>query len=152
MSNGMWSVRIVRKYVLLQLPGIAGFVLFLVLLRTWIALPGWLFWGAIAAWVAKDAVLYPFVWRAYDPPRPGDHPLLGATGFANERLDPSGYITVRGELWKAVVSEDSPPVDKGRPVRVVAVDGLTLIVRWETSERDRIGTCRQTSPRRSDHC
>lgn len=123
----MWSARVVRRYILLQLPGIAGFALFLILLRTWMDLPGWLFWVAIAAWVAKDAVLYPFVWRAYVASV--DHPLLGVTGFTNERLDPSGYITVRGELWKAVLSEGSPPVDKGRPVRVVAVEGLTLIVR-----------------------
>ena len=129
MSKGMWSAQTVRKYILLQLPGIAAFSLFLMLLGTWIALPGWLFWTAITAWVATDAVLYPFVWRAYEPTGPGDHALVGARGTANERLDPSGYITVRGELWKAVLHEGSPPVDKGQTVQVQSIEGLTLIVR-----------------------
>jgi len=125
----MWSARILRKYILLQLPGIAGFALFLILLERWIDLPGWLFWAAIAAWVAKDAAFYPFVWRAYETHRPGHHALLGATGTANQKLDPSGYIAIRGELWRAMLSEGSPPVEKGRLVQVHAVEGLTLIVR-----------------------
>ncbi|MEW6665956.1 MAG: NfeD family protein [Thermodesulfobacteriota bacterium] len=129
MGRSMGSARIVRRYILLQLPGLAAFTLFLIVLESWIVLPGWLFWIAVAAWIVKDVVLYPFVWRAYDVPAAGDHPLVGAAGVANERLDPDGYISIRGELWKAVLSEGSPPVDRGQPVRVIAVDGLTLIVR-----------------------
>ncbi|MBN1106821.1 MAG: NfeD family protein, partial [Deltaproteobacteria bacterium] len=59
----------------------------------------------------------------------GVHPLVGATGFASQRLDPAGYITIRGELWKAALAEDRQPVEKGEPVQVLAVEGLTLRVR-----------------------
>lgn len=126
MEKNMWSARVIRKYVLLQLPGVAVFALFLILLRQWIVIPGWLIWVAISAWIVKDALFYPFVWRAYAAP---DNPLVGEKGVANERLEPSGYITIRGELWRAVLYEGSPPVEKGRPVRVLRVEGLTLIVR-----------------------
>ena len=51
--------------------------------------------------------------------------LIGATGEATERLAPSGHIRVLGELWEARSSSEVPP---GARVRVVAVNGLTLVV------------------------
>lgn len=126
MREGMWSARVIRKYVLLQLPGMAGFVIFLIILQRWVDFPWWLFWVAVAALAFKDALFYPFVWRAYAAPEP---PFQGETGIATERLDPSGYIRIRGELWRALLSEANTPVEKGRPVRVLRVEGLTLVVR-----------------------
>jgi membrane-bound serine protease (ClpP class) len=51
--------------------------------------------------------------------------LVGATGEATERLAPSGQIRVLGELWQARSSSEVPA---GSPVRVVAVNGLTVEV------------------------
>ena len=39
-----------------------------------------------------------------------------------------GRISTRGEIWHAVSDE---PIPEGAPVRIVAVDGLTLSVRKE---------------------
>jgi membrane-bound ClpP family serine protease len=43
-------------------------------------------------------------------------------------LDPSGYIQVRGELWKAVRAGDGPPIEAGSLVRIHHREGLTLYV------------------------
>jgi membrane-bound serine protease (ClpP class) len=52
--------------------------------------------------------------------------LIGETGVAREPLTPVGQVAIHGELWRAVA--EGEPVDAGAPVRVVAVDGLTLKV------------------------
>ena len=52
--------------------------------------------------------------------------LVGKAGVARETLAPEGHVAVQGELWRAVAQD--PPVEPGTPVRVVAVEGLTLKV------------------------
>jgi membrane protein implicated in regulation of membrane protease activity len=117
------------RYVLLNLPGLAGFTLVLILVRQWLGFPGWLFWVLIAGWILKEAVLFPAVWRAYDHRRPdGIGSLVGLCGITKKRLDPSGYIQVRGELWKAERAGGGPPIEAGRQVRIHGRDGLTLHV------------------------
>lgn len=51
--------------------------------------------------------------------------LVGATGVARTALAPSGQIFVHGEYWAATCSV---PVPEGTPVRVLAVEGLRLLV------------------------
>jgi membrane-bound ClpP family serine protease len=79
--------------------------------------------------------MFPFVWRAYDT-RGGNaaSPSVGAHGVAIENLDPSGYVRVRGELWRAEVSEGYFPVTRGHGVRVLGRDGLTLFVRGSDAD------------------
>ncbi len=55
--------------------------------------------------------------------------MVGARGTAKEPLTPSGYVQVRGELWKAELAEGGQPVEEGDPVQVQKIRGLTLIVR-----------------------
>jgi len=121
------SPKVVIKYVLIQVPGLALWVVALVVVGHWISLPPWVFWGLVAAWVVKDIVLFPLVWRSYDF-RDNAHPLIGAQGIAEEPLDPSGYIRIRGELWRAEPKKRGLWIEKGGKVRVCAVRGLTLIV------------------------
>jgi membrane protein implicated in regulation of membrane protease activity len=116
------------KYILLNLPAAILLVLLLVWLRSRFHIPGWVFWGAIGLWAAKDAALFPLVWRAYESKRSEEGRMVGEEGFAAESLAPSGYINVRGELWKAVLTGDSAPVQKGAKVKVCGQEGLTLIV------------------------
>lgn len=101
-------------------------------------LPTWLFWGVIVVWVVKDAVLYPLVWRAYNPEQSESViSLVAARGIAKERLAPSGYIHVRGELWKAKLMKNCPPVAEGDAVRVNARRGFTLVVQpWAEAAKD----------------
>jgi hypothetical protein len=53
------STRILVRYALLQLPGIALLVLILVFVQRWVDLPAWVAWGSITIWAVKDAILYP---------------------------------------------------------------------------------------------
>jgi len=101
----------------------------LIQLRNWFDLPAWSVWGLVAISVAKDVILFPFVWSAYDWDRQGEaNSMVGRRGIVKERLAPSGLIQIRGELWKAKVG-DNPPIEKGKAVRVEKMRGLTLLVR-----------------------
>jgi membrane-bound serine protease (ClpP class) len=65
-------------------------------------------------------------------PQLGAEALVGATGTAYEALTPQGHVKLKGEIWRAVADRAVPD---GAPVRVVAVDGLTLrVVAVEASE------------------
>ena len=57
--NNRYKSRILVRYALLQLPGLAPLVLILVFVQRWVDFPAWLFWSSIAIWVVKDAILYP---------------------------------------------------------------------------------------------
>jgi membrane protein implicated in regulation of membrane protease activity len=125
-----WTVRVLVRYIFLQVPGTALLVLILIQLRNWFDLPTWFVWGLVAISVTKDVILFPFVWRAYDWDRQREtHSMVGIRGIAKERLAPSGYIQIRGELWKAKVAGGGPPIKKGEAVLVEEMQGLTLLVR-----------------------
>jgi membrane-bound ClpP family serine protease len=123
-----WSAQTLLRYSLLQLPELALIVVVLIFIQHWVVLPRWLFWGIIAISIAKDVVLFPFVWRSYDSASATSDALVGAIGVTRERLAPTGYIRVRGVLWRAKVSGGGPPVEPGKPVKVEKRHGLTLIV------------------------
>jgi membrane-bound ClpP family serine protease len=130
MDRRAWSPRIIVRYVLYQLPASVILILILVFVRRWVDLPGWLVWGLVALWVAKDVVLFPFTWRAYDRSRQRADVtrMVGALGIAEDRLAPSGFVRVRGELWHAEVEGGGSPVEKGETVRVREIHGLRLLV------------------------
>jgi membrane-bound ClpP family serine protease len=117
----------IRKYVLLQLPGIGLLVVVLLVLQERFDLSGTVFWIVVAVWIGKDAALYPFVWRAYIS-ESGTEALMGVKGVALEALDPSGYIFVNGERWKARLGQGERTIQKGSPVIITGREGLTLIV------------------------
>jgi len=62
--------------------------------------------------------------------------MVGKRGIVSKRLDPSGYVQVYGELWRAEQLGDKPPVEEGRPVRVQKMEGLTLYVEPEDTEKE----------------
>lgn len=51
--------------------------------------------------------------------------LINVTGTALTDLVPNGQILLKGEYWKAIASSE---IQKGSPVRVVRIDGLTAYV------------------------
>jgi len=55
----------------------------------------------------------------------GKEELLGSIGVALQDFETSGRVRVHSESWRARTGE---PVKKGQQVRVVSVDGLSLVV------------------------
>jgi membrane protein implicated in regulation of membrane protease activity len=129
MARMSQQARIVLRYALFQIPGVVLLMLILILIRRWVHLPEWVFWGAIGIWLAKDAMLFPFVWRAYDRDRLMElQSLVGTEGIVEERLAPKGYIRVHGELWQAEVIRADDSIERGEPVRIRGIKGLRLQV------------------------
>ena len=124
--------RVILRYTLFQIPSLVILILSLVIIRTWFNLPGWLAGLCISVWILKDIILFPFVWRTYDP-EPGRHSkrMIGKQARVVERLAPHGYVELHGELWRAMVQQEESPVEKYATVRVLDVKGLTLLVESE---------------------
>jgi membrane protein implicated in regulation of membrane protease activity len=123
-----WSSEVLLKYTLLQLPELAFLIIVIHYVQAWIQLPSWAIWLICLLWIAKDVILYPFVWRAYDwGGRHGDG-LIDEKGVARGDLSPLGYVEVRGELWRARLKDDRSSIQAGQHVRVLDRDGLTLTV------------------------
>jgi membrane-bound ClpP family serine protease len=117
------------RYVLLEIPGWIVAAVVLVLLARSGRLEASTAWMLLAIWIAKDFALYPVLRVGYQHSAPdGSGSLVGALGTARERLDPSGYVRVGSELWRAELAQGQPPVEAGGSVRVVAVHRLTLRV------------------------
>ena len=136
MDRRACSSRIVVRYTLLQLPAIVLLILMLIFVQRWVSLPAWFIWGLIAFWIAKDVVLFPLTWHAYDRSHKGyANSMIGLQGIAENTLAPSGYIHVRGELWQAEVAQNSGPIEKGESVRIYGNRGLTLLVHHDNKER-----------------
>jgi membrane-bound ClpP family serine protease len=133
----MWSGVVLAKYWALQLPATALVIVVLLGVVDHLAWPRWLVWTIGALWVAKDAILYPFVWRSYNPSDPAalPYPMKNAKGVAIECIDPSGLVRVWGELWRAELSRGARRIEKGETVRVNARHGLTLRVEPEAVDK-----------------
>lgn len=119
----------VGRYAAFQVP---GFILAVIV--------GWLAWqqfgvdgrlvaAALAAWLVKDVVLFPFVRVAYAPrDERGPGGLRGAAAVVVDALAPQGRVRIGGELWRARLREGTGPVAPGARVRVADLDGLTVLV------------------------
>lgn len=129
-SRVMWSAAVLAKYWALQVPGAALVAVVLLGAADHFAWPLWAVWTAVALWVVKDAVLYPFLWRAYYPSDPAalPFPLEGTVGVALDRIEPSGPVRVWGELWRARLAGGTRHIERGEKVRVRGRDGLTLLI------------------------
>jgi membrane-bound serine protease (ClpP class) len=127
--------RIYLRYILLNIPAMVLIIMALILAQRWITIPIWLSLTIIFIWLIKDVILFPIVWRAYDWDRSGGlRSMIGKQGIARERLAPSGYVLVQGELWKAEIAEADQPIESGKFVQVVKMEGLKLFVIPEESE------------------
>lgn len=130
--------RIYLRYLLLMVPGAIVLIVILIVIQQWVVMPAWLFGAIIFLWVAKEVVIFPFVWRSHDTRRPGiSRKMIGERGIVKERLDPVGYIQVGGELWRAESVEAGLPIAIGEVVWVAKMEGLKLFVRRERSENER---------------
>lgn len=121
--------RVLLRYVLFQLPGWTVAALAAAAAVHWWSVSATLAATFVALWIGKDFALFPWLRIAYEPgdAKPGSD-LLGARAVADGPLTPSGYVRVRGELWRAELSVANPSVAAGSSVRVREVRGLTLVV------------------------
>jgi membrane protein implicated in regulation of membrane protease activity len=117
------------KYLLFQIPGWIITAIVLLMLLHWEFIPKWLAVLCFVAWLLKDLLLYPFLRRAYEPGVTGSARLVGSRGVAEGDLAPTGYIRVRGELWRAVVSPADNVIRSGTEVEVVSADRMEVFVR-----------------------
>jgi membrane-bound serine protease (ClpP class) len=62
----------------------------------------------------------------------GAEGMVGEVGVIAEPCRPDGTVRLRGEIWRARCTEGAGP---GEPVRVTAVDGLTLEVEPQAAPR-----------------
>jgi membrane-bound ClpP family serine protease len=133
--RGIPTWRTAWRYTLFQIPSILLLSSSLFLLHIWIGLSQPVALAILSLWIAKDIALFPFLWRSYDTGRVGQaNSMVGDEGTVTDRLDPSGRILVRGELWQAQLHDHSLSAEPGQRVSVLDVIGLTLVV--EPSRRE----------------
>ena len=90
-------------------------------------------WEVIASLTAMSAlvggILLTMVVRTHrSGVTTGAEGLLLRKGVARSDLDPAGKVFIHGELWNAIADRE---IASGTPIRVVAVDGMTLRVEPE---------------------
>ena len=126
----MWARAVLLKYWAMQLPSLAIVLVIVIAVTQHFGWPSWVILAAVAAWIAKDGLLYFFVWRAYDPdyPIPFPYRMEGATGVALDDIERAGTVKVWGELWHAEIAPHGRQIALGQKVRVIARRGLTLMV------------------------
>ena len=137
-GRSMWSPWVLAKYWALQLPATALLIVVLLGLGERLAWPPWMVWTITAVWVAKDAILYPLLWRSYDFNDPGalPYPIHNAKGIAVDPIDPSGTVRIWGEIWRAELSRGARRIEQGEAVRVKARHRLTLFVEAEEIRKE----------------
>jgi len=119
-----------EKYFLLQIPGWLATGGVLTVLWHWQLLPRWLALLCFGAWLLKDLLLYPWLRQAYeDGAKTDSTALIGMRGVAQEDLKPTGYVRVRGELWRAVTVSADRTVVAGTEVEIVNAERMTVFVR-----------------------
>ncbi len=60
-------------------------------------------------------------------PITGKEEFIGETAVVCQDLNPEGLVKVSGEIWKAV-SGDGRRIKKGQKVKIISLEGLTLLV------------------------
>lgn len=121
--------RTVARYTLFQIPDLILLSLGLAAAVRWWSLPVLAAYGLVAAWIAKDVILYPILRVAYEAGgSSGVDGIHGALGVVTQPLVPSGYVRLGSELWKAELVCGSGTAPVGSEIRVVDSRGLTLIV------------------------
>ena len=88
-------------------------------------------WTVIAAAAATSAGLFTlvlgYVWRSrHEPIRTGTPAMLGQPAEVLDWSGEAGHVLALGERWQARAGH---ALARGDPVEVMAIDGLTLIVR-----------------------
>jgi membrane-bound serine protease (ClpP class) len=68
-------------------------------------------------------------------PETGWESIVSKDGIAESTLNPSGWVSIEGQKWKAI-SEKDVEIKKGSPIIVLGISGLVLTVREKTSDEN----------------
>jgi len=129
MKHKMWSLKVLLRYIILQLPVLILLIVLYIVSKNYESVPSLLILIFLLLWLAKDIILYPFVWKAYIPRDIKESvSMLGKKGRALTNIDPTGSVEVRGEIWNARAVQESNSIREHETIRVVEVQGLTLMV------------------------
>ena len=97
-----------------------------ILLAVFVLPPPWRVPVVVAGGLVEVAEATFWVWLSKRRrPQVGIETLLGARGVVVTPCAPIGQVRVAGELWRARCDDGAR---RGDSVRVIAVDGLTLVV------------------------
>ena len=95
----------------------------------WDAIPSWLAAVLMAALLAKDLILFPYVRSAYEPGAShGGEALLGAIARVEHAIAPAGWVRIGAETWRARMLDGSTSSAAGEYVEVRGIDDLVLVV------------------------
>jgi membrane-bound serine protease (ClpP class) len=87
-------------------------------------------WFVVAAAATTALVLAALSYKAISvqnlPDRTGTGVLIGRRAPARTEIAPVGLVFVDGALWEA---RSEQPIAAGEPVEIVAVEGLTVLVK-----------------------
>lgn len=115
------------RHALLTAVGIAGFAAGSLLLLAAASIPALVVLASVAVVAVASFALAAAARRAHAwPVQAGPEVLVGRLAETRAPLDPQGYILVNGELWRA--RSVAGPIPRGATVRVLSVEGLTLLV------------------------
>jgi membrane protein implicated in regulation of membrane protease activity len=124
-----------HRYLLFQVPGWLTVAAVMGFLHVTAGVSAGLGITVLAVVVALDFVLYPFFRHSYaSRAMTGVETLIGRHGRVLKALAPDGMIRVQAETWKASLLDSTQPAAIGETVEVMAIRGLTLVVR-RLSER-----------------
>lgn len=104
----------------------------------------WLFVGGLLSWItllagiggvslAMVAGMPAMVRARFSTPTIGREWMIGSGGFARDVVDPEGVVMIDGAPWRARTHR-ATPIAKDDPVRVTAIEGLTLTVTPDNSD------------------
>ncbi len=122
------SRQVFVRYVLFQIPDLILLGLALAIAMRWWDLSQPVALTLFGLWLLKDVLMFPVMRVAYEQGTSASDRLAGAVGFAREEINPSGYVMVGSELWNAELAPGAEPVPAGSGVRIVELQGLTLLV------------------------
>jgi membrane protein implicated in regulation of membrane protease activity len=91
--------------------------------------PTWAGWLIFCLWVAKDSILFFFLWPAYDQQSRDMYSLIGHKAWAATDIGAQGRVRLHGQTWPAQAESHSSPIPAGNWVEVLDRKGLVLIVR-----------------------
>ena len=121
-------MRTLTRYYLFQIPGWLLAAALVTVLHAWLGLSTWVALTILGVVVLKDVVCYPFLRKAYQLEVSGAAQLVGQRGVARDTLDPTGYVYVHGELWRARTEPGAAAIPAGSEVRIVHGDRMMLTV------------------------